>query len=250
MGSRAGLGIVPKPNPLSLDQLKEKFPKKKNSITQEAVDLINSALYDPEFDTSTLLNDMLTFENVMHQHSLSLEEYVDAVRYCAYLQSNPDSKLDAYKKTFSRREFVESRWNAQPGTSDYKALTAAATRYDALPYITKIKTQAMVPLHILFSGLQYQAISVLATEMTTAQLARDRISAAKELLAAVKAPENIKIDLDVGVKENTAIQSLNDQLAEIASRQMLHLQAGTATLEQFGAMKPKGKIIDIEVHNE
>ena len=244
--SKIGLGMVPAPKALTVEELQKKFPRKKNSITQEAVDVINAAMKDPEFDTSTIVNDMLTFENVMHQHSLSMEEYVDGIRYCAYLQSNPDSKLEAYKRTFARRDFVTTKWGAKPGTAEYKALTAAATRYDALPFITKIKTQALVPMHLLFSGLQYQAVGVLATEMTTAPLPRDRIAAAKELLAAVKAPENLKIDLDIGVKESTAVQSLNDQLAEIASRQMLHLQAGTASLEQFGGMKPKEEVIDVD----
>ena len=243
---RAGLGVVPAPSGVTIEELQKKFPRKKNSITQEAVDVINAAMNDPEFDTSTLIGDMITFENVMHQHSMSMEEYIDAIRYCAYLQSNPDSKLDAYKRTFSRREFVSSKWDAKPGTTDYKALTGAATRYDALPYITKIKTQALVPMHLLFNGLQYQAVGVLATEMTTAPLPRDRIAAAKELLAAVKAPENLKIDLDIGVKESSAVQSLNDQLAEIASRQMLHLQAGTGSLEMFGGMKPKEEVIDVD----
>ena len=243
---RAGLGMVPAPVALTVDELKKKFPRKKSSITQEVADMINAAMNDPEFDTSTIVGDMITFENVMHVHSLSMEEYIDAIRYCAYLQSNPDSKLEAYKRTFSRRNFVDSKWEAKPGTNEYKALTAAATRYDALPHITKIKTQALVPMHILFGGYGMQAVMVLATEMTTAPQPRDRISAAKELLAAIKAPENIKIDLDIGVKENNAIQSLNDQLAEIASRQMVHLQAGTGSLEQFGGMKPKEEVIDVD----
>lgn len=239
--------MIKAPTPITLEELKAKFPKKKNSITQEAVDLINATLLDPEFDTTTFINDMITYENVMHSSSLSVEEYVNAIRFCAYLQSNPDSVLEAYKRTFANRESVQSRWNAEPGTSDYNQLTSMAARYNMSPAVTKIKTQAAVPMHILFAGYGMQAIQVLATEMTTAYQARDRINAAKELLAAVKAPDKVKVEVDIGVKENTAIQSLNEQLAMIASTQMAHLTSGTATLNQFGALKPKDEdVIDVD----
>ena len=244
---RAGLGMVKAPTPVTLEELQRKFPRKKNSITQEAVDLINATLTDPEFDTSTFVNDMITYENVMHSSSLSVEEYVNAIRYCAYLQSNPDSKLEAYKRTFAYRESVSSRWTAEPGTKDYNQLTSSATRYDMSPAVTKIKTQAAVPLHILFAGLGYQAVQVLATEMTTAYQARDRINAAKELLAVVRTPEKVKIEMDIGVKENNAIEQLNAQLAMMASNSLVHLQAGTTDLNKLGSMKVAEDIEDAEV---
>ena len=244
--ARAGLGMVPAPREITLEELKKRFPRKKHSITEDTVDVINAAMYDPEFDTSTFINDMITYENIMLTSSLDMEEYVDAIRYCAYLQSNPDSKLDAYKRTFARREFVQARWDVRPGTKEYNELTSAATRYDKLPHITKLKTQSMVPMHILFQGMAYGAIRVLATEMETAPMPRDRIAAAKELLAAVKPPENLKIEMDIGVKENSAIQSLNEQLASFASNSLVHLQAGTTDLNRLGSMKVKEEIIDCE----
>jgi hypothetical protein len=66
---------------------------------------------------------------------------------------------------------------------------------------------------------------------------RDKINAAKELLAATKGPENMKIELDVGVSESSAVQQLNDQLAEIAGRSLKHLEAGATNLNELGAMK-------------
>ena len=66
---------------------------------------------------------------------------------------------------------------------------------------------------------------------------RDRINAAKELLAATKGPENAKIELDVTVSESSAVQQLNDQLAEIAGRSLKHLEAGSTNLKELGGMK-------------
>ena len=247
MDTRVGLSTKQAPKLVTIEELQKKFPKKKNSITQKAVDVINATLTDPEFDSRLFVQDMLTYENVMHSTSLSMEEYVDAIRFCAYLQSTPDGVMEAYKRTFSHRESVSSRWNATPGTKDYSYLTSAASRYKDTPAVVKIMTQAMVPMHLLFAGLRYQAVNVLATEMTTAQYSRDRISAAKELLLAVKPPDNIKIDLDIGVKENNAIEQLNAQLATMASNSLVHLQAGTTDLNKLGSMRVVEDIEEVEV---
>jgi hypothetical protein len=244
---KAGMGMIKAPQPITIEELKTKFPKKKNSITQEGVDIINATLLDPEFDASTFIDDMVTYENVMHTSSLNINEYINVVRFCAYLQSNPDSLIEAYKRTFAHRDFVKDRWTATSGSKEYNELTSAASRYRASPGVVKVMTQAMVPMHILFAGMRYQAINVLATEMTTAMYSKDRISAAKELLAAVKPPDNIKIDLDVGVKENSAVQQLNEQLASFASNSMVHLQAGTTNLSKLGSMKVAEDIEDAEV---
>jgi hypothetical protein len=57
-------------------------------------------------------------------------------------------------------------------------------------------------------------MGVLADVMENGRYDRDRVSAAKELLAATSGPEHMKIELDVGVKEDSAVQQLNDQLVK------------------------------------
>ena len=53
--------------------------------------------------------------------------------------------------------------------------------------------------------------------------------------------------LDIGLKENTAIQQLNEQLAHVASTQKKYLEAGVVDLAHFGALKVSDDIIDMEV---
>lgn len=55
------------------------------------------------------------------------------------------------------------------------------------------------------------------------------------------------IELDIGVKETSAVQSLNAQLAEFANNSMKHLEAGTTDLTKLGSMKAKEEVIDVEV---
>lgn len=232
---------------LTMEDVQSKLPGKKNTITQEIVELINVAQTEPEFQGDDLLSTMVTYENVMSKNRAGIREYIDAIKFCAYLVSMEDNYTEAYKRTFSYRDFVKERLTVGPESVKYKELTSAASRYRRSKLVVDILTYSQVPLDIMFAGARYKAIGVLAREMEQAQYSRDRISAAKELLAAVKGPENMKIELDIGVKETSAVQSLNAQLAELASNSLKHLEAGTTSLSKLGAMKAADEVIDAEV---
>ena len=166
-----------------------------------------------------------------------LPDYLNAIRFCAYIMTNSSNYTEAYKKVFSDRDFVKNRLTALKSSPQYSELTSAASRYRRTKLVTDILTVSQVPLDLMFTGHRYKAISVLANVMETAKLDRDKVNAAKELLAATKGPDSVKIELDVGVTESSAIQQLNDQLAEIAGRSIKHLEAGSTSLKELGALK-------------
>ena len=235
--------------PVTLEELKKLIPSKKNVLTQEIVDIINQTQSEPEFQGESLVQTMVTYQNVIKNAKVSIKEYINAIRFCAYLVSMNDNYTEAYKRTFSNRKFVKDRLDAKPGTGPYSELTSAASRYRRSKLVTDILTASQVPLGMLFLGHQYEAVNVLYNVMHTAKYDRDKINAAKELLAAVKLPETAKLELDVNVKENSAIQQLNDQLAQLASRQIQHLEAGDVDLDDIGAMKVinENDITDAEI---
>ena len=246
-----GLGMVKKPvEELTVAKLKGLFPAKKTTITQETVDIINQVQSNPEFDGHKMVNNMVSLQGVMAKNSSSMTEFIEAITFCAFLEAD-DKFIEAYKKTFGHRDFVRDRMESPTISKEYKELSSAASRYRKSPIVIDILTQANVPLYLMFQGTTFEAVGVLSKEMTQAPHAKDRIAAAKAILEHVKPPENVKIELDVGVKENNAIQELNDQLAKFASSTAIHLEAGSADLKKLGAMKPKGEfddedIIDIE----
>ena len=236
---------------VTLDELKKSMPSKKAVITQEAVDIINQAQSEPEFQGESLLQTAITYERILNNTKASIKEYLKALKFCAYLISMDDNYTEAYKKTFSERDFVRERLDASHDGVPYKELTSAASRYRRSKLVTEILTLSQVPLDLMFTGARYKAIGVLAEVMETARFDRDKINAAKELLAATKGPENIKMELDIGIKQDSSVAQLNEQLAELAGKQMEHLQNGRANLGQLGALKPKNEedIEDAEVVN-
>jgi hypothetical protein len=222
---------------ITVEDLKIALPTKKGVITQEAVDIINSSRNDPEFQGESLLKTASIYESVMKKARAPLPDYLNAIRFCAYIMTNSSNYTEAYKKVFSDRDFVKNRLTALKSSPQYSELTSAASRYRRTKLVTDILTVSQVPLDLMFTGHRYKAISVLANVMETAKLDRDKVNAAKELLAATKGPDSVKLELDVGVTESSAIQQLNDQLAEIAGRSIKHLEAGSTSLKELGALK-------------
>jgi hypothetical protein len=244
-----GLGIVKKKqDEITVAKLRTLFPSKKGTITQETADIINHTQNSAEFDGHKMINSMISLQGVMTKNSSSMTEYIDAIKFCAYLETD-DTFIEAYRKTFAHREFVQERMEVATGSSEYKELSSAASRYRKSPIIIDILTQANVPLYLMFQGTTYEAVNVLAKEMVQAPYAKDRISAAKAILEHVKPPENVKIELDVGIKENSAVQNLQDQLAQFAVSTTIHLESGSAKLKDLGAMNPVNEddAIDAEV---
>ena len=229
---------------VTVEELQKALPSRKNTITDEIVEIINKSQDDPEFQGESLLQTAITYENVMMNNKAGIKEYIDAIRFCAYLISLEDNYTEAYKKTFSYRDFVKNRLDVTPDSSKYRELTNAASRYRRSKLVVDLLTFSQVPLDILFSGYRYKAIGVLANEMETAAYSRDRIAAAKELLLAVKGPENKKIELEIGVKESSAIANLNQQLTELANSSLVQLESGQVDLVRLGSMVAKEEIED------
>lgn len=241
--------MAPPTTTITKHDIQNAIPSKKNAITDEIVDIINKSQLEPEFQGESLLQTATTYEKVLQNNARAgIKDYLNAIRFCAYLVSMDDNITEAYKKTFVERDFVKDRLNAATTDSKYNELTSAASRYRKSKLVVDILTVSQVPMHLMFGGMQYEAVGVLYNTMKTAKLDRDKINAAKELLAATKAPENLKIELDVGVKENSAVQQLNEQLAQFASTSLSHLKGGNTDLGKLGAMKASEEdAIDVEV---
>lgn len=223
----AGLGIVSKPKTqVTVDELKQRFPAKKNTITDEVVFLINQANSDPEFNGDEFLENMMTYQNVMYNNSGSLAEYINALKFCAYLESDVDNYTEAYKRARSNDKFVQDRMNASTDSVEYRELTAAASRYRKTPMVRDILTQAEMPLYLMFQGARYGAVAKLVDEMESAPFSKDRISAAKAILEHVKPPENMKVELDVGVKQDNIIDRYENMISDLVQHQKEQIAQG------------------------
>lgn len=229
-----GLGLVKQDKSvLTKEELQKKFPTKKNSITDEVVDLINEANNNPEFNGNEFIDTMIDFQGVMIDCSASIPEYVNAIKFCAYLETTGGNATDAYVRARAKDEFVLARMNSTSNSKGYKELSSAASRYRRTPLVKQILTQSEMPLYLMFQKERYKAVAILAAEMEEAQYSKDRITAADKLLTHVKPPENIQVELGIGpTKEAVDLQTeLNTQLARLAANQKALLDAGLSIKE-------------------
>ena len=235
---------------LTIEDVQNALPSRKNAITQELVDVLNEVKDEAEFQGEPLLNTAVVYEKLMINNKASVREFVDAIRFCAYLVTMDDNYTEAYKKTFYYRDFVKERINADTKSIKYAELTSAASRYRRNnKLVADLLVYSQAPLEIMFLGWRYKAVGVLADTMMNAKLDRDKINAAKELLVATKGPETKRIELDIGVKENSAIASLNEQLSVMAGKQVMLLESGARELSDFGSLKPKQEdVVDAEIY--
>lgn len=222
-------GIKKVDDEVTVDMLKMYFPTKSATITQELADTINEAQNAPDMAIEGFMENLVEFRSVMEKCQASMKEYIRAVKFCAFLEFTDYNITEAYKLSRINDKFVKDRWDAPTDSPKYRELTSAASRYyNKTNLVKQLLLQADMPWHILFQGAKYTAMSVLMKEVTEAAYSRDRIAAAKEILAAVKRPENQKVELEIGF--NDTVKSFQEQFDEkmgkMAEMQLKRLQSG------------------------
>lgn len=218
--------------------------KKKLTITDECLELINRTIKEPEFDGFRFIDTLITYQNALAGDRVNLEDYINAVRFCSFLEVTNGNATEAYIKTFNYRGFVKDRVEAPKNSDAYKQLASAATRYRKSPLVVNIMTQAEVPLWLMFQGYRYQAVNVLVKEMNNAPLPKDRINAADRLLFHLKPPENIKVELEVGLKQDNIVDQYEAMLGNMVKEQKKLIESGSS-LNNIANIK--ASFIDAEV---
>ena len=76
---------------LTVEDVQNALPSRKNAITQELVDVLNEVKDEAEFQGEPLLNTAVVYEKLMINNKSSVREFVDAIRFCAYLVTMDDN---------------------------------------------------------------------------------------------------------------------------------------------------------------
>jgi hypothetical protein len=212
---------------VTLEDLQKAIPSRKNTITEEAVELINRSLTEPEFQGESLLQTAVTYENVLKGTKASLVEYLNAIRFVAYMTSMEDNYTEAYKKVFFDREFVKERMNEPTESNKYKELTSAASRYRKSKLVVDVLTLSQVPFDLMFTGAKFKMIDVLIDIALHGKHDKDRVAAADKVLVHTTTP-SMKLDLSVGPNQAAMEmqERLNSQLAALAMNQKRQIEMG------------------------
>lgn len=224
---------------LTIEQFRLALPDKvKKSVNQELIDSVNNVLIDPEMFESYRDN-LLSYTKVMADGRFKVPEYVNAVRYVSHKLMGC-TNIEAYTKTFPDKyaRFVANGVQA-------KDIASYVTAYNKSKLVNLIFEQTLIPSYILNQDLYQKALNVQADLMITAKSEKVRTDAANSLLTQLKMPEVTKVELDISVKEDSAIGALRNATLELARQQRLAMESGQMTAEQVAHSKME--VVDVEV---
>ena len=222
---------------LTIDQFKSALPDKvKKSINQELIDQINTTLGDPELYESYRDN-LLSYTRVMADGKFKVTSYVDAVRYVSHKLMGC-TNIEAYTKTFPDKyqRFIQQGVTA-------KDIASYVTAYNKSKLVNLIFEQTLIPSYVLNQDLYLKALNVQAELMVNAKSEKVRCDAANSLLTHLKMPETQKVELEIGIKEDSSIASLRAATLELARHQRLVIESGQANAQEVAHTK---LVLDVE----
>lgn len=222
---------------LTVEQFRVALPDKvKKSVNQELIDSINNTLIDPEMFESYRDN-LLSYTKVMADGRFKVPEYVNAVRYVSHKLMGC-TNIEAYTKTFPDKY---ARFVAQGVQA--KDIASYVTAYNKSKLVNLIFEQTLIPSYVLNQDLYQKALNVQADLMINAKSEKVRTDAANSLLTQLKMPEVTKVELDIGVKEDSSINALRQATLELARQQRLSIEAGQYTPQ---AIAHSAVVVDVE----
>ena len=213
-------------HPLTVDQFRQALPDKvKKSVSQELIDQINTTLAEPEL-FEAYRDNLLSYSKVMADGRFKVDQYISAVRYVSHKLMG-STNIDAYSKTFPDK----MQRFAATGVSS-KDIASYVTAYNKSKLVNLIFEQTLIPTYVLNQDLFQRALNVQADLMTNANSEKVRCDAANSLLSHLKMPETQKVELDISVKEDSAIAALRETTLAFARQQRLMLEAGAMNAQE------------------
>lgn len=225
------------PMALTIEQFRIALPDKvKKSINQELVDQINATLSDPEL-FEAYRDNLLSYTKVMADGRFKVSNYIDAVRYVSHKLMGC-TNIEAYTKTFPDKY---ARFVAEGVAA--KDIASYVTAYNKSKLVNLIFEQTLIPSYVLNQDLYQRALNVQADLMINAKSEKVRCEAANSLLTQLKQPEVKKVELDIGMKEDSSINALRQATMELVAQQRLAMQSGVTNAQEVA----HSKVIDVTV---
>lgn len=224
---------------LTVEQFKLALPDKvKKSVNQELIDQINQTLSDPDM-FEAYRDNLLSYTKVMADGRFKVTDYVNAVKYVSHKLMGA-TNIEAYVKTFPDKyqRFIQN------GVSQ-KDIASYVTAYNKSKLVNLIFEQTLIPAYVLNQDLYQKALNVQASLMLDEDISpKVRSDAANSLLTHLKMPETQKVELNMNVKEDSAIAALRESTLALARQQRLMVEAGAMNAQEIAHSKLEA--VDVE----
>ena len=216
---------------LTTEQFKQVVPNQfKACVSQELIDQINKTLADPDM-YETYRDNLLGYAHVMKEGKFKMEDYINAIKYCSHKIMGA-SNIDAYVKTFPDK--YQAMLSAGKNAKD---ISSFVTSYNKNKLVNLILEQSMIPSWVLNQDMYQKALNHQLHLMLNANSEKVQSDAANSLLTHLKPPEVTKVELDIGLKKDSAMDDLKQNLAELALMQKQFISAGVTQVKDLAQQK-------------
>ncbi len=213
-------------------------PSVRVKVSQEIVDKINGMFKDPEL-SAAYRDNVIGYSHILKDNRWKIENYLNSVKFVQYKMCG-DTNITAYTKAFPDRY---SKMIADGKSTAH--IHAIVNSFSNSKLTTTVLEQVMVPVYVANMDIFQQAINTQAELMLTARSEKVRSDAAACLIKELRAPEKLKIEIDVGSSGNAAIEALNRSTMELVAQQRLVLESGAANAKEIA-----GTVINIETETD
>jgi hypothetical protein len=229
-------------NKISYEELKQRLPMSQGRLlTTKVVDMINDINSSEDFHKDQFIENMISYSSVLTSGRYKVEDYLKAVEFLSY-KACGHTQLMAYEKTF--REEIMIKMKTTSRSHDY---TSAASNYAKGKLVTSIMAQAQIPLNLFFAQEKFKLVGVLLDLAYTSKNERIRMESADKALSQLQDPTDNKIEIDVNIKGDSAVRSLEEKMNQMAILAKENIEKGVSSLKQLADSKTE-EIIDAEVN--
>ena len=205
---------------LTMDVVRQVLPTKfARAITDENVAQWNLVTSDPDM-AAYYRENFITYSKVLNEGKFTVDEYLNAVMHCSHRLAGETTK-DSYLRVFPHKA---AEWLVKGVKT--KTQDAYVSMYNNTKLVRKIMEQSVIPIWVLNQDKAQAAINVLADLMDNADSEKVRSDSANALLNHLKKPDNLKVELDIGVKEGSELANLQKVMADLAQAQLAAIQSG------------------------
>jgi hypothetical protein len=217
--------------PITFEEFRDAMPAHvRKNVNPELVDVINTAIADPE-QLAVFRENVIGLTHVMKEGKFKITDYLSAVKFVSHRLLG-DNQTTAWAKAFPQRYNDMIQRNV-----DRSDIGAICSRYASSKLVVTLMGQTMMPTHILNAPLYQKAINVQADLMLNAKSEKVRSDAAANLLMTLKPPEVQKVELNIGIKEDSTIQELRETTMALARQQRQMIESGAISVKSIAQSK-------------
>jgi len=190
-----------------------------NARAREICDEIACKGFLDEEELETMIVDTAS---VLTSGRYKMEDYLRAVEFCSY-RLQEDTQVLAYKKTFPSRCV---------GKTD-GAISGKASIYGNGKLVVELLGMSYVPIHLLYGRDRHKSLRKLSWLVDNGDTDRIQMESADKLLAHLKPPEEVKIELEIGLGASQVIEELSESLDKIALMAQAKIESKTIDAKTF-----------------